>query len=170
MAFPEGLSPAQLLFPDLDNEIAATRKLVALVPDGNDAFRPHEKSMKLAALASHLVDLLAFGKRLVTTDVLDFATTPWVSSSHATTKERLANFDERAAELKATITGASWEDVSRTFQMRMGDTVFADDPKYRVIRTTGISHIAHHRAQLGVYLRMLGIAIPGTYGPSADEM
>ena len=170
MAFPEGLPPAQLLYPDLDIELASTRKILALVPDGNDDFRPHDKSMKLAALASHLVDLLGFAKRLVTTDMVDFATTPWTSSSASTTKERLAQFDQGAAELKATVRGASWDDLSKNWQMRMGDVVYADDLKSTLVRTSAISHIAHHRAQLGVYLRMLGVPIPGIYGPSADEM
>ena len=170
MPFPEGLSPAQLLYPDLDTELASTRKILALVPEGNDDFRPHDKSMKLSALASHLVDLLGFGKQLVTTDMGDFAATPWTSSSANTTKERLAQFDHAAAELQATIKGASWDDLGKNWQMRMGDVVYADDRKSTLVRTSAISHIAHHRAQLGVYLRLLGIPIPGTYGPSADEM
>lgn len=125
--------------------------------------------MKLSALANHLVDLLGFGTRLVTTDMLDFATTAWKSSAHTTTQERLAHFDRDAAELKATIEGASWGDLGRNWQMRMGDVIYGDDLKSTLVRTSAINHIAHHRAQLGVYLRMLGIPIPGTYGPSADE-
>jgi len=170
MAFPEGLTPAQLLYPDLDSELASTRKILALVPDGKDDFTPHAKSMKLGALATHLVDLVGFGKRLLTTDMFDFATMPWESGSYATAAARLAGFDRSAAELKATIDGASWADMDKHWQMRAGDVVYADDRRSTLLRTSAISHIAHHRAQLGVYLRMLGIPIPGTYGPSADEM
>ena len=125
--------------------------------------------MTRAALASHLVDLLGFGARLVTTEMMDAAITPWTSSSHATTQERLAHFDRDAAELKAIINGASWEVLGGNWQLRMGDVVYGDDRKSTLVRTSVISHIAHHRAQLGVYLRMLDIPIPGTYGPSADE-
>ena len=169
MAFPDGLTPAQLLYPDLDGELASTRKLLALVPDGNDGFRPHDKSMTLASLASHLVDLLVFGRLMVITEMLDFSTTPWNSSSHATSRDRVAQFDRDAADLKATIDVASWEDMGKHWQLRMGDVVLGDDLKSTVVRNVIISHIAHHRAQLGVYLRMLDIPIPGTYGPSADE-
>jgi hypothetical protein len=169
MTFPEGLSPAQLLYPDLDTELASTRKLIALVPDGNDDFSPHNKSMKLGSLATHLVDLVGFGKQMMTTDVLDFATMPWTSSALSTTQERLAAFDRSATDLKVTLDGASWEDFGKRWQLRMGDVVYVNDFKSTLVRTSAISHIAHHRAQLGVYLRLLGVPIPGTYGPSADE-
>jgi uncharacterized damage-inducible protein DinB len=170
MAFPEGLTPAQLLYPDLDIEIASARKLVALVPDGNDEYRPHEKSMTLASLATHITELLGFGERLLSTDFVDFATTPWIPKSFATSADRLAQFDRNAAEMKAAVEGASWEDLAGRWQLKMGDVVYVDDQKSTLVRSMAISHIAHHRAQLGVYLRMLGIPIPGTYGPSADEM
>ena len=170
MAFPEGLSPAQLLYPDLESELAATRKMVALVPDGNDDYRPHDKSMKLGSLATHLAELPSFGNVLLTTDMLDFAATPFAPKSFTSTAERLEEFDRNAAELKSSVEGASWSDLARNWQLKMGDVVYVDGQKSTLVRSFAINHIAHHRAQLGVYLRMLGIPIPGPYGPSADEM
>lgn len=170
MAFPDGLSPAQLLYPDLDTELASTRKILALVPDGNDDFRPHDKSMKLGALATHVAELPSFGKVLLTTDMLDFAATPFAPKAFATTAERLDAFDQNAAEFKSFVEGASWSDLAGKWQLRMGETVFVDGQKSTLVRSLAINHIAHHRAQLGVYLRMLNVPIPGIYGPSADEM
>ncbi|MDQ2664667.1 MAG: DinB family protein [Gemmatimonadota bacterium] len=170
MTFPDGLSPAQLLYPDLDAELASTRKLMALVPDGNDDFRPHDKSMKLGPLATHLAELPTFGKVLLTTDMLDFAATPFAPKSFSTAAERLEEFDRNASEFKSHVEAASWSDLAKRWQLKMGETVYVDDQKSNLVRSFAINHIAHHRAQLGVYLRMLGIPIPGVYGPSADEM
>ena len=170
MAFPDGLSPAQLLYPDLDTELASTRKMLALVPEGNDDYRPHDKSMKLGSLATHLADLPSFGKVLLTTDFLDFAVTPFAPKAFTTTAERLEEFDRNAAEFTSSVATASWNDLAQRWQLKMGEVVYVDDQKSNLVRPFAISHLAHHRAQLGVYLRLLGVPIPGTYGPSADEM
>ncbi len=170
MAFPEGLSPAQLLYPDLDSELASTRKMIALVPDGNDEYRPHDKSMKLGPLTTHIAELPSFGKVLLTTEMLDFAATPFAPKAFNTTAERLDEFDRNAAEFTSAVGGATWADLSQRWQLRMGEAVYVDDQKSNLVRSFAINHLAHHRAQLGVYLRLLGVAIPGTYGPSADEM
>ena len=170
MAFLDGLSPAQLLYPDLDTELASTRKMIALVPDGNDDYRPHEKSMKLGPLATHIAELPSFGNVLLTTDFLDFAATPFAPKAFTTTAERLEEFDRNAAEFTSSVSAASWNDLSQRWQLKMGEVVYVDDQKSNLVRSFAISHLAHHRAQLGVYLRLLGVPIPGTYGPSADEM
>jgi uncharacterized damage-inducible protein DinB len=170
MTFPEGLSPAQLLYPDLDAELASTRKMIELVPDGNDEYRPHDKSMRLGPLATHIAELPSFGKVLLTTDMLDFAATPFAPKAFTTTAQRLEEFDRNAAEFKSSVNGATWSDLAGNWQLRMGEAVYVDGQKSTLVRSFAINHIAHHRAQLGVYLRLLGIPIPGTYGPSADEM
>ena len=169
MTFPDNLSPAQLLYPDLDQELASTRKMLAIVPDGNDEFRPHEKSMKLGPLATHLAELPGFGRVLLTTTELDWSTTKWAPKQFSTTTERLVEFDTNAADMKSSVEGASWSDLEERWVMRGGDVIYVDDQKAKLVRGFAISHMAHHRAQLGVYLRMLGVPIPGTYGPSADE-
>lgn len=167
--FPANLSPAQLLYPDLAQELASTRAMIATVPDGNDDFQPHEKSMKLGGLATHIAGLPLFAKRILTTDELDWAKEPWVPTILTTTAERLALFDENAAAMTAAIEDADWAALAKRWVMRAGDTVYLDEDKAKLVRVFAMSHIAHHRAQLGVYLRLLGIAIPGVYGPSADE-
>jgi uncharacterized damage-inducible protein DinB len=93
-----------------------------------------------------------------------------VPKSIASSTERLAMFDQLAGELRESVEGADWSEMQKTWTLRMGDHVILEDEKGKLIRTLGLSHMAHHRAQLGVYLRLVGVPVPGTYGPSADEM
>ena len=170
MSFPEGLTPAQLLYPDLETELASTRRIVALVPEGKNDWKPHDKSMALGQLATHLVELPSFVTTILTTEELDFATTPWAPTVINDTPGRLAHFDKVSAEIKQQIATATWEALARKWILRAGPQIYVNDQKSTLIRGFGLSHMAHHRAQLGVFLRLLGIPIPGTYGPSADEM
>lgn len=167
---PSDKSPADLLYPDLEEELATTRRMLERVPDGNNDWKPHAKSYTLGGLASHIAELPAFANTILTTGGLDFATQKWAPVVLETTTERLAHFDALAAELKANVAKATWEQLGETWTLRAGDQVYMEDTKAKLLRTGGISHIAHHRAQLGVYLRQNDIAIPGAYGPSADEM
>jgi uncharacterized damage-inducible protein DinB len=107
---------------------------------------------------------------MLETDELDFAGKPWTPLVVGSNAERLAVFDKNAAEMKSAVEAADWEAVSGSWTMRSGETVYLSDRKATLLRTLGLSHMAHHRAQLGVYLRQLEKKIPGCYGPSADEM
>ena len=167
---PGHATPAQLLYPDLASELASTRKMLERVPDGKDDWTPHEKSMSLGKLATHLAELPTFATLIFNTAELDLNTMDWTPPSIANNAERLALFDKNAAELTAALEGADWTALSANWKMMMGDQLYMQDRKSTLVRTMGISHIGHHRAQLGVFLRLLGIAIPGPYGPSADEM
>lgn len=168
--YPAGVSPAELLYPDLAQELASTRAMLAKVPDGNDDWKPHAKSTAIGPLATHLAQLPQFAKRILTTDELDWAKEPWSPTHVGSTAERLTMFDGFAADMTAAVEAADWDALRKRWVMRMGERVFLDEDKAKLLRVFAISHIAHHRAQLGVYLRLLDIAIPGTYGPSADEM
>jgi hypothetical protein len=169
MNTPPNSTPAELLFADHDAEMARSRKLLALVPDGRNDWKPHEKSMTLGRLATHLAELPEFPVLICTTNELDFASGRWKPAVAGTTAERLALFDRLAAEMKASIVALDWPAVTGSWVMRMGDQVLWKASRAMHLRTM-YSHMTHHRAQLGVYLRQLGVAIPGTYGPSADEM
>ncbi|MEP6833291.1 MAG: DinB family protein [Gemmatimonas sp.] len=162
--------PAQLLYPDLAEELATTRKMLGLVPDGHNDFKPHDKSMMLGSLATHLTQLPKFVNTILSTSELDFATTPWVEKTLSTTAERLQEFDQNAGAMSSDIHAAEWPTLEQSWTLRAGEQVYVTEPKGKLLRTFALSHMAHHRAQLGVYLRLLGIAIPGCYGPSADEM
>ena len=168
--FPGDASPAELLYPDLAQELASTRRMLERVPDGNDDWAPHTKSMTLGRLATHVAELPSFATTILTTDVLDLDKMDWTPKVFANNAERLAMFDKLAAEMTSGITGADWATLSGDWTMLYGGKEYLRDRKATLLRTLGLSHIAHHRAQLGVSLRELNIAIPGMYGPSADEM
>ncbi|MEP7001732.1 MAG: DinB family protein [bacterium] len=164
--FPGNATPAQLLYPDLADELATTRKMIAIVPEGHNDWKPHDKSMSLATLATHVAELCEFASIVLNTDELDMATEDMSTKVLSTTAERLALFDKLAAGFSADVESADWQKVAGQWTLRMGPQVFLTGQKATLLRTLGISH----RAQLGVYLRQLGIPIPGCYGPSADEM
>jgi uncharacterized damage-inducible protein DinB len=169
-SYPADLAPARLLYPDLEQELATTRRILERVPDDKLDFKPHDKSMSLGQLANHLAELSGFVRNVLTSSELDFGTHKYVPKSIASSTERLAMFDKLAGELRESIEGADWSEMQKTWTLRMGDQVILEDEKGKLIRTLGLSHMAHHRAQLGVYLRLVGVPVPGTYGPSADEM
>ena len=169
-AFPAGTTPAKLLYPDLATELASTRRMLERVPDNNDEYKPHAKSMTLSKLATHIAELPTFGTLIAQTDGYDFGTGDWKTPSIANNAERLALFDKNAAELTSVMEGADWTKLSAEWALTMGEHVIVKDVKSTLLRTMCLSHIAHHRAQLGVYLRELDLVVPGMYGPSADEM
>ena len=168
-ASPPAATPSELLYPDLDDEFVLTRKMLAVVPDGNNDWKPQVKSMSLGNLATHIASLPGFASMIFSTPGLDWATFKHVPPVADTTAERLALFDEKSAAMSTLVKGADWSALAEHWVMRAGPSVMMDQPKSKLLRTMGLSHIAHHRAQLGVYLRLLGVPIPGTYGPSADE-
>ncbi|MDB4915011.1 MAG: DinB family protein [Gemmatimonadetes bacterium] len=169
-AFPTDLTPAQLLYPDMEAEFASTRRMLERVPEGSDDFKPHAKSMSLKALATHIAELPTFGKLIVNTAEFDFGTGKWETPTIGSNAERLAFFEKNAAEMKSAVEGADWAALAVEWTLRAGEQIYVKDKKSSLLRTMTFSHIAHHRAQLGVYLRELDLAIPGMYGPSADEM
>ena len=161
-------TPHTLLFPDLESELKTTRRILERVPDGNDDWRPHEKSMTLGTLATHLAQLPGFGISMLTSDDFDAMKRP-PTPTPANNAERLKLFDQVSAGLQELITQLTWERVRGPWTLRAGERVFRRAPRGVMLRSALVTHMAHHRAQLGVYLRLLGIPIPGSYGPSADE-
>jgi uncharacterized damage-inducible protein DinB len=162
-------TPFSLLFSDLDQELATTRRILERVPDGKEDWRPHEKSMTLGKLSSHVAQLPGFGIMMLTTDEFDRAAGPPSETLPANTADRLAMFDELSAKLRGLVEDLTWDSAMHPWRFRFGDRVVFNGPRAKLIRGMVITHIAHHRAQLGVYLRLLGVPIPGSYGPSADE-
>src|SRR3954463_12843041 len=123
------IKPAELLYPDLDQELATTRKFLALVPDGQNEWRPDPKSYTLGALATHLVDLVGFGTRIITTSEMDFAKEPWVNRTIDTRDERLSEFDVAAASLTKTVNDATWDSLEKEWKLCAGDAVYVSDAK-----------------------------------------
>ena len=159
----------RLLQNELTQEAATTRKFLALAPFDKPDFAPHEKSMKMMALVTHIADLISWPKLGVETDKLDFATTPYNPTTVENNDQLIALFDKGLAESLASLAEVEEAFLEKPWILRTGDQIHAEMTKYELIRVS-LSQIIHHRAQLGVYFRLLGIPVPGSYGPSADEM
>ena len=155
-------------FDDLEAEFASTRRLLERFPAEHADWKPHEKSMSLAALASHVATLPIFGYFMMAGDSHDMATSPRPAVGR-TAEELLALFDQSAAQAREALAGASHEHMGTQWQLKMGDQVFLQDRRGKLMRQHLVSHAAHHRGQLTVYYRMLGVPVPGLYGPSADD-
>lgn len=162
-------SPAQTLYGDLDQELAITRRMLERYPSGKADWRPHEKSMTIGCLAAHLAAVPGYGTMLLTTDGADFAAHSPDAHSLDSAAELLALFDANAADARARIGDADDAALARTWTARRGDQVLFAAPRRDLIRRMVLSHMIHHRAQLGTYYRLLDIPVPSTYGPSADE-
>jgi uncharacterized damage-inducible protein DinB len=162
------MTPFQLLFHDAKSEMATTRRILERLPDGNDDWRPHAKSSTLAALATHVAQLPGLGIAILTKDEFDVASRR-PEPKFTSNVERLKLFDTVSGEFLSLLENLSWDEAVASWRFRAGERTIAEDTKAHLARTMIITHIAHHRAQLGVYLRLLGVSVPGTYGPSADE-
>jgi uncharacterized damage-inducible protein DinB len=125
--------------------------------------------MKLGRLATHIAEILGWTYITVKTDVLDFAAGDYKPNVLETTADRLKFFDEEVAKSVAVLENTSDEELEKDWTMKNGDVVYFTVPKKVALRTWVYSHQFHHRAQLGVYLRLLDVAVPGIYGPSADD-
>ncbi len=162
------------LIAEFDREAAKTRKMLDAIPaDADFNYKPHPKSMSLGRLAGHLTDFAGDWAH----DDADEGQAgvpggPQVGSvcageqSGGAGEVRQAIWRETHAALVAT-TGEKWD---RKWQFVFGGQAWIDEPKHQVFREMVLNHMIHHRAQLSVYLRLLGAKVPGMYGPSADEM
>ncbi|MDQ7947748.1 MAG: DinB family protein [Pedobacter sp.] len=159
----------ELLKNELEQESKVTRKMLALVPMDKLDWAPHEKSMKMGALSTHIAELPSWITLGLDTAELDFAAAPYEPKTVATSAQLLDIFEESFASGMNSLNGAKEEDLTGRWVLRTGEQIHADMSKYEIIRVS-MSQVTHHRAQLGVYLRLLDIPIPGTYGPSADDM
>lgn len=159
------------LIAEFDRETESARKLLNAIPAGADfSWKPHDKSMQLGKLAAHVSDTNGdWAVHTLTTDRLDWS--PEMNSTAPPTKaELLERFEKQVAQAKSALAAMTPERWDSNWKFVAGDQTWIDDTKYNVWRTWVVNHMIHHRAQLGVYLRLLGATIPGMYGPSADEM
>lgn len=175
MSNPTGTAPSapslkQVALGDLEAELATTRRVLERVPEEHLGWKPHEKSMTLGALATHLANLPFWGTTTLRTDGLDIAATPLPPQPPATSRAELLGFQEqRAAELREALGEADEARLGQEWTFRRGEHVILRMPRVAVLRTMMISHMAHHRGQLSVYLRLLDVPVPSVYGPTADE-
>jgi uncharacterized damage-inducible protein DinB len=160
--------PISKSIADLSREFASTRRMLERYPDGRGAYRPHPKSRSLSHLATHVASIPKMGTLILTTDHLDFAKRPPVANVDSAS-ELLALFDKAAAEAIAAAESAGEATLEQPWSMGVGDHVVAKGTKGEMVRQVCISHMIHHRAQLGDCYRLLDLPVPGMYGPSADD-
>ncbi|QYJ67993.1 DinB family protein [Flavobacterium litorale] len=158
-----------LLNEELQRESVVTRKMLAQIPEEHFEWQPHPKSMKMKILASHIAELPDWIVTTIQTDELDFAVTQYEPKIVASTGELLDFFEEKLAEGKKALAEADINTFNDVWVLRKGDEIYTRDTKYEVLRMC-LAQIIHHRAQLGVYFRLLDMPVPATYGPSADDM
>ena len=164
----QNLSPAQYLYSDLEAELASTRKVLERFPEGKGDWRPHEKSRTIGQLATHVAELSALGAMVLKADGMNAGERKALAPLNSPA-ELVTLFDERVKMLREALAGVDYESLEQDWAIRMGDRVLLSAPRRAMMRTLMINHMIHHRAQLGVYYRLLGVPVPGTYGPTADE-
>jgi uncharacterized damage-inducible protein DinB len=158
----------KMFLKELDNEAETTRKFLNLIPNDKFGWRPHPKSMTIQRLATHIAELPCWVTLAVTTDELDFAKNPPKAEAINNTDKLLAYFETNFAAGRAHLETANETLLAEKWRLRNGAAVYLTSTKAELVRVS-LNQITHHRAQLGVYLRLLNIPIPGSYGPSADE-
>lgn len=160
---------SQSLLPEFDQEMASTRKTLERVPEGRGDFKPHAKSMTLARLAAHVAEVPMWATMALSRDELDLAGGPQAGETMTTRQALLDGFDGRVKEARTALAAASDADMTRVWTLKHGSRTILAMPKVAVLRGFVMNHMIHHRAQLGVYLRMNDVPVPSIYGPSADE-
>jgi len=155
------------LLEELTLESEVTRKYLALVPFAKASFKPAEKSEELGRLAVHIAEITAWWTSCVKDDKLDFI--DFEPKEFDNKEDLLVYFDTLLAEAKKALAESQDEDFEKEWSMCYGEEILFTLPKKQVARIFCMNHLVHHRAQLGVYLRILGISLPAVYGPSADE-
>jgi len=163
---------SEALLPEFDQEMANTRKTLERVPDDKRSWKPHPKSMAFGDLAVHVATMVGWTVDTIEKDSFDYAPPggePYKPPKLDTKKELLDAFDQNVAKARAAIAGASDEDLLKPWSLLAGGKAQMTMPRIAVIRGFVMNHTIHHRAQLGVYLRLNDIAVPSIYGPSADE-
>lgn len=159
----------EVAFCDVPREVAATRRMLERVPEEKWDWKPHEKSMDLGSLATHVATLWEWFRGTLLTDEIDFNNPPDVPSRFANKHELLEGFERYVNGLEATLEQLPKDALYRDWTIRQGEQVYATKPRYGALRIWCLNHMIGHRAQLGMYLRLLDVAVPRVYFCSADE-
>ena len=163
------MSIGQILLAEVLQESANTRKLLAVIPFEKSDFKPHEKSMSLKRLATHVAEITGWWKECLLNDVLDFSVGDYKPKELNSVDDLLAMHDDLVAKATKILTEVADEEFAKPWTMRNGEQIYFTMPKAAVVRTWCLNHLFHHRGQLTVYLRLLDVKLPGMYGPTADD-
>ena len=161
------------ILPEFDHEMAVTRKTLERVPEDKPDWKPHEKSMTMGRLAGHVAELPGFVTIALQQDSFDVRPAPGAPQRQplvmSSRQQLLEAFDKNVAGLRSSLSSASDETLLKSWSLLNGDKTIFTAPRIGVVRAFCLNHIIHHRAQLGVYLRLNNVPVPSVYGPSADE-
>jgi len=160
----------EFFLTELEAEAAGTRHALERVPEGRNDWKPHEKSMPLGYLAALVATMPGWIEMMIHTEELDFSApnrprTPEMK----TTEELLRTLAESLEKARRALAATTDEHLLKPWRFRAGEHVLSEEPRYKMIQNAVFNHLAHHRGQLTVYLRLTGAMVPAIYGPSADE-
>lgn len=158
-----------LLLEEFDAETLKTRTMLQRVPAGKGDFVPHSKSMPLGRLAPHIAQLAGFGTIILTEPELDFATRSFTPLQFESADQLVRVFDQGMAKVRPLLKDIAAEKWNESWKLSAGGRPIFEGSRFLAYRQMFINHIVHHRAQLGVYLRLNEAPVPSTYGPSADD-
>lgn len=159
----------ELLLQTFDSELRGTRATLERIPEAGADFKPHGKSMPMGRLAVHVARLPRFLTTILTTPGLDLAATSWPPLVFESREKLLAEFEALAAEARQTLATTGEDQLDQPWTLSWGEKVLARQPRALMFSTIFLHHLVHHRAQLGVYLRLNDLPVPSVYGPTADE-
>ena len=161
-----------LFLSELESEAAATRRTLERVPDGRSDWKPHEKSMSMGRLAALVASMPSWIDMVIHMDELDIhppGGPAYRAQETNTSKDLVEAFDGHVAAARRVLAGTTEEHLMTPWRLLSGGQLMSERPRYAVIRDGVFNHLAHHRGQLTVYLRLNGASVPAIYGPSADE-
>ena len=162
----------QSMLAEFDEEMKSTRKVLERVPDEKWGWKPHEKSGTMGWLAAHVGTVPEWIAVTINTEELDYAPVngPAYEPPKITNRrELLAEFDKAIAKARTALAGVSDQEMMKGWKLLAGGKEIFTLPRVACIRSMCMNHMIHHRAQLTVYFRLVGVPVPGVYGPSADE-
>jgi uncharacterized damage-inducible protein DinB len=158
-----------LLIPELKSELKATRTTLERIPAGHNDFRCHPKSSSLDKLAGHVAQLSSFGSTILTTPTFDFGIAKTGPLIFENAEQIVAAFDTLAAQVQSDLAATTDESLNENWSLTFNSHPIYSGTRFGAYRSMFLNHLIHHRAQLGVYLRLLDAPVPATYGPSADD-
>ncbi len=158
-----------LLSIEFENETQTTRKHLERLPNDKLEWRPHEKSFTAGGLASHIVGLISLGDSVLKTHELDFDPAAYKPYQATSAADLLKTFDDNVANCKGALAAADDESMIQPWRFKIMGRLRFEKPRAVAFRDFSLSHMIHHRGQFSVYLRLLNISVPGSYGPTADE-
>lgn len=157
------------LIAEFEHEAQTTRRHLERLPGDRLDWRPHQKSFTARALASHIVECMGWAGSIFGTDTLDFDPAAYKPYEAASVAELLDAFDGKVADGMRALQRADDADLMKPWRLAIGGRVRVEKPKAAALRDFTLSHVIHHRGQLSLYLRLLDVPVPGSYGPTADE-